>query len=67
MKILERRIYRGPNLYAHFPVIRLRVDLEALEDWPTAKLPGPLPPATSSEPSRSLRPCLAATTATSSR
>ncbi len=40
MKILERRIYRGPNLYAHFPVVRLRVDLEALEDWPTAKLPG---------------------------
>ncbi|MBP7286616.1 MAG: cyanophycin synthetase [Nannocystaceae bacterium] len=40
MKILERRIYRGPNLYAHFPVIRLRVDLGALEAWPTAKLPG---------------------------
>ena len=40
MKILERRIYRGPNLYAHFPVIRLRLDLGALEDWPTAKLGG---------------------------
>src|SRR5687768_8548526 len=40
MKILERRIYRGPNLYAHFPVIRLRLDLGELEQWPTAKLPG---------------------------
>ncbi len=40
MKILERRIYRGPNLYAHFPVIRLRIDLGELEQWPTAKLPG---------------------------
>ncbi|MCA9659520.1 MAG: acetate--CoA ligase family protein, partial [Myxococcales bacterium] len=40
MKILERRVYRGPNLYAHFPVIRLKVDLGALEDWPSAKIPG---------------------------
>lgn len=40
MKILERRVYRGPNLYAHFPVIRLRVDLGALEQHPTGKLPG---------------------------
>ncbi|MFV8754199.1 cyanophycin synthetase [Nannocystaceae bacterium ST9] len=40
MKILEQRIYRGPNVYAHFPVIRLRVDLGALEQWPSAKIPG---------------------------
>ncbi len=40
MKLLERRVYRGPNLYAHFPVIRLTLDLEALEDWPSAKIPG---------------------------
>ncbi len=40
MQILERRIYRGPNLYAHFPVIRMRVNLGQLEDWPTGKLPG---------------------------
>ena len=39
MKITERRIFRGPNHYAHFPVIRLTVDLGALEKWPTAKLP----------------------------
>ena len=40
MKILEQRIYRGPNVYAHFPVIRLRVDLGVLEQWPSAKIPG---------------------------
>jgi cyanophycin synthetase len=39
MKILERRVYRGPNLYAHFPVIRLTMDLEELEQWPSAKIP----------------------------
>jgi cyanophycin synthetase len=40
MKITERRVFRGPNHYAHFPVIRLTVELGALEQWPTAKLPG---------------------------
>ncbi len=40
MEILERRVYVGPNLYAHFPVIRLTIDLGALEDHPTAKIPG---------------------------
>jgi len=40
MQILERRVYVGPNLYAHFPVVRLLVDLEALEDHPSAKIDG---------------------------
>jgi cyanophycin synthetase len=40
MKILDTRVYRGPNLYALRPVIRLRVDLGELEDYPTRKLPG---------------------------
>jgi cyanophycin synthetase len=40
MKILEQRIYRGPSIYAHFPVMRLTVDLGALESWPSAKIPG---------------------------
>ncbi len=40
MKILGQRIYRGPNLYARFPVLRLTVDLGALEQWPSAKIPG---------------------------
>ncbi len=38
MKILERNVYVGPNLYAHFRVIRLSLDLGPLEDWPTVKL-----------------------------
>ncbi len=38
MKILERNVYVGPNLYAHFRVIRLLLDLGALEEWPTARL-----------------------------
>jgi cyanophycin synthetase len=38
MKILESRVYLGPSLYAHFPVIGLQLDLGALEDWPTARL-----------------------------
>ncbi|HKV13173.1 MAG TPA: cyanophycin synthetase [Thermoanaerobaculia bacterium] len=40
MKVLETRVYRGPNLYARWPVIRLRVDLGELEQFPTGKLPG---------------------------
>jgi cyanophycin synthetase len=38
MRILDRAIYVGPSLYAHFPVIRLEVDLGPLEEWPSAKL-----------------------------
>jgi cyanophycin synthetase len=40
MKILETRVYRGPNQYALWPMIRLTVDLEELEDYPTGRLPG---------------------------
>jgi cyanophycin synthetase len=40
MRILERSVYVGPSLYAHFPVIRLELDLGALEEWPTARLGG---------------------------
>lgn len=38
MKILDKSVYIGPSLFALFPVIRLTVDLEELEDWPTVKL-----------------------------
>ena len=38
MKILDRVVYVGPNLYAHFPVIRLEIDLGVLEDWPSARI-----------------------------
>src|SRR5215203_1827173 len=40
MEILETRVYRGPNLYALWPMIRLKVDLGELEHYPTIKLPG---------------------------
>ena len=38
MRIVDRAVYVGPSLYAHFPVIRLEVDLGPLEEWPSAKL-----------------------------
>ena len=38
MKVLSRAVYLGPSLYAHFPVIRLTVDLEELEEWPSGRL-----------------------------
>ena len=38
MKILSTNVYVGPNLYAHFPVIRHQVDLGVLEQWPSAKI-----------------------------
>ncbi len=40
MKILDTRVYRGPNLYALRKIIRLRVDLGELEEYPTSRLPG---------------------------
>jgi cyanophycin synthetase len=38
MRILDRSVFVGPSLYAHFPVIRLELDLGELEQWPTARL-----------------------------
>ena len=38
MKIVSTSVYEGPNIYALFPVIRHIIDLEELENWPTAKL-----------------------------
>jgi cyanophycin synthetase len=38
MRILDKAVYVGPSLYAHFPVIRLDVDLGELENWPSVKL-----------------------------
>ena len=38
MRILNRNVYVGPSQYAHFPVIRLELDLGELEQWPTARL-----------------------------
>jgi cyanophycin synthetase len=40
MRILDRSVYVGPSVHAHFPVIRLELDLGALEAWPTGRLGG---------------------------
>jgi cyanophycin synthetase len=38
MIIRQRSVYLGPSLYAHFPVIRLVLNLEELEEWPSVRL-----------------------------
>ena len=38
MRIVNRSVFVGPSLYAHFPVIRLELDLGELEAWPTGRL-----------------------------
>jgi cyanophycin synthetase len=38
MRILDETVYVGPSLYAHFPVIRLDIDIGELEQWPSGKL-----------------------------
>lgn len=38
MKILDRNVFVGPSVWAHFPVIRLTLDLGELENWPTGRL-----------------------------
>lgn len=43
MKITETRVYQGPNLYAHFPCIRITLQLGPLEDWPSARIPDFVP------------------------
>lgn len=41
MNVIERAVYLGPSLYARFPVIRLRVDIGELENWPSVRLGEP--------------------------
>jgi cyanophycin synthetase len=38
MKIVSTNVYVGPNIFAHFRVIRHVIDLGELENWPTKKL-----------------------------
>ncbi len=38
MKIVSTNVFVGPNVFAHFPVIRHVLDLGELEEWPTARL-----------------------------
>lgn len=39
LELIERSIYRGPNLFSMQRMIRLQVDLGELEQWPTDRLP----------------------------
>jgi cyanophycin synthetase len=39
LKLLETRIYRGPSPYGYRPLIRLTLDLEALEQFPSNTIP----------------------------
>lgn len=38
MKIVSTNVYVGPNIWAHFRVIRHVLDLGELEQWPTGRL-----------------------------
>jgi len=38
MEVKSIVAYEGPNIHAHFPVIRYTVDLGVLEEWPTGRL-----------------------------
>jgi cyanophycin synthetase len=40
LRILETRVLRGPNAWARGPAIRMLVDLDVLEDWPSNRIPG---------------------------
>ncbi|HEX6139769.1 MAG TPA: cyanophycin synthetase [Candidatus Limnocylindria bacterium] len=40
MRILETRVYRGPNYWSYDPAIKLVVDLGVLEDFPSNTIPG---------------------------
>lgn len=40
IEVVERSIYRGPNLYSRRPTVRIRVDLGELEAWPSDRLVG---------------------------
>ena len=38
MNIVSTNVFVGPNIFAHFPVIRHVLDLGELEEWPTGRL-----------------------------
>ncbi|MCB5177200.1 cyanophycin synthetase [Microvirga lenta] len=40
MNVIERGVYRGAHLYSLTPMIRFKLDLGALEQWPSNLLPG---------------------------
>ena len=40
LKIIETRVFRGPNYWSYEPAIKLVVDLGVLEQFPTNTIPG---------------------------
>src|SRR5215211_3198336 len=40
LRVVETGVYRGPHVYGNAPMIRVQLDLGALEAWPTDRLPG---------------------------
>ena len=38
MRLVEARVYRGPNPYGYRPVVRFKIDLGLLEQFPTTQL-----------------------------
>ena len=40
MRVVETSTYRGPHLYSHRLMVRIQLDLGALEAWPTNRIPG---------------------------
>jgi cyanophycin synthetase len=40
LRVLQTRVYRGPNYWSYDQAINMLVDLGSLEDWPTDRLPG---------------------------
>lgn len=40
IQVLETSVYRGPHLYSHRPMIRVQLDLDSLEAWPTDRIEG---------------------------
>jgi cyanophycin synthetase len=39
LRVLETSVYRGPNLFSKRAMIRVQLDLGALEEWPSDRLP----------------------------
>ncbi|HEV8419980.1 MAG TPA: cyanophycin synthetase, partial [Actinomycetota bacterium] len=40
LRILESRVFRGPNFWSYEPCIRMLVDLGSLEEWPSNTIKG---------------------------
>lgn len=51
MKLIETRVYRGPSPYGYRPLIRMTLDLETLEEYPSNKIPGFVPALLAGVPS----------------